>query len=1095
MAGTKVDYTKKYLEKVNSRLAAVDNQDPFYDFCSNAISGGENVFFQKYRMETRLFDFDWIDTIEEALDKIDNVIRAPKSFIKDDSEVVPIEKAKRTGYEAVKHLSSHSQFVKEVTADGFVKPSKILTSERNIDYAIYENRFVKTLLLKLVPFVEKRYDALVKLMNSDYFNKMNSKSQFNFNGMDVDYELNLSIHRKITDGDKAEHNEILLERAKIIRQRVLGFYNSEFMSNLAGAREVFPPIQRTNILMKEPNYHKCYQLWAYIAAQGDFKYEIDVKEADIDFSKEYKEQIKHLTLLAYATSVANDPTFGNIAFDKDVFVPVKPKEMKVLKDVDEEARDNSLQMETDIINEFYYQEARKLYRKNIESKVNDGDPYHIALKDVYMQSTKITDAIFNSLLEVPDDIKDNPVALLRFKKRKLESFKAIIRFKEQDMAKWRRAQNRLENEIIKDTVKANAALGVKDKETLEKERKAAEQILAKERAKEAARIAKEAEKQKAREAIERAKAKEAAKKAKEAEQARLAKEAAKQAKMEEQARKAAERAEREKQAEQRRIEREKQAIERARLAEERRIAKEAEMAEKARIAEEKRIEKEKADALAKAKALEEERLALLEKASKDGFDEDDQEVLNENGDVMPPKTFDAKLEDTSDKNKEYFASIKEHLDTYADVSDEISYRFDNYKRGDSLILKIGIGGDDLKLYLALNPAELDKDSLGFEDLSSNEAYANTKVLVRVNSDEALSHAHELINILAKTNKIYTEEEMANKLNIVSKPFADKFKESSKETKDLYRALKKHILQYPVSEVPSKKHIAFKKGANGKTLLLVNFGGNTLKAFFAVDASEIDRKKFYHTDVKSYKAYETTPSLIKLTGDLNLERACKLVDVMMEKYGIAKGKTGTSAKKVETKEPEKEQPKKDASKKQSKPKKASGQTKKATPKKEVAKVEKANASVPEEDEKLEPVSLEESPAVEKEELVEQPVEEVSKPSLEEKNEETPVEEEQKVEDQEITEEKADDVSTEDTPVEEQKAEEAPVEEQPVEQTEAEPALEEKVEEAPVEEPKVEDQPVDEQPEEAKDNETDNNQEDNKRRGLFASIFGRRNKDNN
>ena len=595
MAGTKVDYTKKYLEKVNAKLVAVDNQDPFYDFCSNAINGGDNVFFQKYRMETRLFDFDWIDTVEESLDKIDNIVRNPKSFIKEDSEVVPIEKAKRTGYEAVKHLSSHSQFVKEVTPEGFVRPSKILTSERNIDYAIYENRFVKTLLLKLVPFVEKRYDALVKLMNSDYFNKMNSKSSFTFNGADVEYELNMSIHRKITDGDKAEHNELLLERAKIVRQRVMGFYTSEFMANLASAREVFPPIQRTNILMKEPNYHKCYQLWSYLSEQGDFKYSIDVKEAEIDFSKEYKEQIKHLTLLAYAVSSANDPTYGSAPFDKNVFVPIKPKEMKVLKNIDEEARDNSLQMETDIINEFYYQEARKLYRKNIDSMVNDGEPYHVALKDVYMQATKITDSIFNSLLEVPDDIKDNAVALLRFKKRKLEAFKAIIKFKEQDLNKWRKAQAKLENDIIKDTVKANIALGVKDKETLEKERKAAEQVLAKERAKEAARQKKEAEKQKAKEAIERAKAKEAAKKAKEAEQARLAREAAKQAREDERIRKAMEKQERDKIAAEKRRIREEQAAEKARIAEEKRLAKEAEMAEKLRIEEEERIAKEAAE--------------------------------------------------------------------------------------------------------------------------------------------------------------------------------------------------------------------------------------------------------------------------------------------------------------------------------------------------------------------------------------------------------------------------------------------------------------------------------------------------------------------
>ena len=679
MAGTKVDYAKKYLEKVNSKLVAVDGQDPFYEFCSNAISGGDNIFFQKYRMETRLFDFDWINTVEDALDKIDNIVRNPKSFIKEDQEVVPIEKAKRTGYEAVKHLSSHSQFVKEVTPDGLIRPSKILTSERNIDYAIYENRFVKTLLLKLVPFVEKRYDALVKLMNSDYFNKMNSRSSFNFNGTDVEYELNMSIHRKITDGDKAEHNELLLERAKIVRQRVMGFYTSEFMANLSSAREVFPPIQRTNILMKEPNYHKCYQLWTYISEQGEFKYEIDVKEAEVDFSKEYKDQIKHLTLLAYAVSAANDPAYGHAAFDKNVFVPVKPKEMKVLKNIDEEARDNSLQMETDIINEFYYQEARKLYRKNIDSMVNDGEPYHIALKDVYMQSTKITDAIFTSLLEVPDDIKDNAVALLRFKKRKLESFKAIIKFKEQDLNKWRKAQAKLENEIIKDTVKANIALGVKDKETLEKERKAAEQVLAKERAKEAARQKKEAEKQKAKEAIERAKAKEAAKKAKEAEQARLARESAKQAREDERIRKAMERQERERIAEEKRQAREAAMAEKARIAEEKRLAKEAEEQEKARIAEESRIaaetiEREKnnkavAEAKAAAIAKEAEEKEKAEKAAKEPKEEKKEEIYS---DLVDMFEFGAVPSDEEQPNEEPASEEKpvEDVSEVAPVVDE-----------------------------------------------------------------------------------------------------------------------------------------------------------------------------------------------------------------------------------------------------------------------------------------------------------------------------------------------------------------------------------------------------------------------------------------
>ena len=114
------DFVKRYFKKINTRVAAVNKQDSFSMSFLNSINNGDNKLFQKHMMETRIFDGSWVDFIEENLKFLDTVVRNPKTFIKNMDEIVPIERAKKTTSESVRHLASHSHMVREVTKSGEV---------------------------------------------------------------------------------------------------------------------------------------------------------------------------------------------------------------------------------------------------------------------------------------------------------------------------------------------------------------------------------------------------------------------------------------------------------------------------------------------------------------------------------------------------------------------------------------------------------------------------------------------------------------------------------------------------------------------------------------------------------------------------------------------------------------------------------------------------------------------------------------------------------------------------------------------------------------------------------------------------------------
>ena len=154
--------------------------------------------------------------------------------------------------------------MREEGADGEdLTPDKLYTVEKLTDYAIYENRFVKTLVDRLYIFISNRYNVIKENVESFNKNHLNIKSDFGINNTEVSLNVDVVVKKSILDKD-AQRNAELLKRVDYLNKMALSFKNSPLYREIHNAPKVNPPIMKTNIIMKNVDFNGCYMLWLFL---------------------------------------------------------------------------------------------------------------------------------------------------------------------------------------------------------------------------------------------------------------------------------------------------------------------------------------------------------------------------------------------------------------------------------------------------------------------------------------------------------------------------------------------------------------------------------------------------------------------------------------------------------------------------------------------------------------------------------------------------------------------------------------------------------------------------------------------------------------
>lgn len=327
----------KYAEGVGGSL----EEDRYFQYLFEMIQAGDNTLQQKNRVLHKVVDEQWLNVVEEGISAIFNIVDKPRRFITTSEEVVPVALAKKITAHSVRHLSQNTQYI-NTNAAGEIQPTHILNVTTEESYDLYENRFVYHLIQRLFAFVDKRTDVIFWATGDETCNVMSMESKVDDAYEEISYKVEMTIKNRQSLVENDEDNMDIFKRIDRVRRLSRTLRTSSFCDLMNGCARVRSPIQRTNLMMKDPDYRKCYQLWQFIESYDEVGYTIEERDTALQFDEEYLLQMYTNMITNYTvfkSLLESDPRkMTEIAEEKRE--PVKPKFIKEIKE--EEVEDRNL---------------------------------------------------------------------------------------------------------------------------------------------------------------------------------------------------------------------------------------------------------------------------------------------------------------------------------------------------------------------------------------------------------------------------------------------------------------------------------------------------------------------------------------------------------------------------------------------------------------------------------------------------------------------------------------------------------------------------------------------------------------------------------
>lgn len=437
-------------------LNELEKEHPFIIHFYDSFLAGQTELYQKETKETKIFDEEWIETIESYFPSLNNIIRNPFSGIKVIEEVSPIEKARKINSRSIKHLAANTHLLKEVKEDGTVIPSSILTNYTDINYELYENRFIMTLIDRLFVFVRTRYNVIKENVESFDKRQVKIKSTFPINNSKVDFNLDITLIDEIDNKEINIYNQKLLNRVEELNKLVTSLKTSNFMNEMKDARRIHPPIMKTNIILKNRNYHNAYLLWLFMDKYNTLPYSLDIEDKDLSFDDHYLKDIQRQALSMFSTIVYNHEN------SKEKYKTIEPKvqsfeSIKVITDEPGDIKESpeDIVIEEQVINEYFLETYKKIFASSIEKYEANTKTETAIIKKALRDTVKISNALYESYFDLDSEVdifehlinKTNVTEELENTRRKIRIAQIVREVKQVDYNDSLRLERRLLAEL------------------------------------------------------------------------------------------------------------------------------------------------------------------------------------------------------------------------------------------------------------------------------------------------------------------------------------------------------------------------------------------------------------------------------------------------------------------------------------------------------------------------------------------------------------------------------------------------------------------------------------------------------------------------
>ena len=211
---------------------------------------------------------DWVDAIEKGLPFFEKAIKEERQFIRNDGEVLPIEKIRKTSKASIQDLAKHANYITHEAppdSETEVLPDKMLMVQKESDFAIYENRVLYAGLMYLKDFVTSRL-ATIKEATNTYIVKQHIKKLIDMGSRKINVDLDFD-EKRVNDPLLSEKNteKDVIDRLDQILTGVLALLKTPLMREVSKVEMVSRPIAKTNILKMNRNFRESLACFDYVA--------------------------------------------------------------------------------------------------------------------------------------------------------------------------------------------------------------------------------------------------------------------------------------------------------------------------------------------------------------------------------------------------------------------------------------------------------------------------------------------------------------------------------------------------------------------------------------------------------------------------------------------------------------------------------------------------------------------------------------------------------------------------------------------------------------------------------------------------------------
>lgn len=320
MAGTINDLYLKYVNKVGKTL----ENDRYFQYLFEMVQAGSTTLRQNHTVLHKQVDERWLGIIEDSLDALNRITEHPRRFVTSNEEVVPVALARKITADSVRHLSMNTQFIAS-SKDGEIQPTKILNVTVEETYDLYENRFIYHLIQRLVTFIDKRTDVIFWSTGDETCNTLQMHSKVDDAYEQIEYKLEMKVKNTQSFAENDSDNMSVFMRIDRVRRMVMALRTSAFCDLMKGCARVRSPIQRTNTIMKDPDYRVCYRLWQFLESYDEVGYSIEEQDTPLEFDEEYQIQL-------FSNLITNYTVFKSLLeADPRKLSEIPPKRKKITK--------------------------------------------------------------------------------------------------------------------------------------------------------------------------------------------------------------------------------------------------------------------------------------------------------------------------------------------------------------------------------------------------------------------------------------------------------------------------------------------------------------------------------------------------------------------------------------------------------------------------------------------------------------------------------------------------------------------------------------------------------------------------------------------